>query len=366
MPSPYGTLDILHSIANVSQNVIQFGEDNAYKEIQRALDAHNQIVRELVPELCEVTDDQMRRYGGTARMIMEDGDETGQPDVQVQSTGANMGFPLGRARLALGWTRDWLEEHTVADLALQYTLAQKADIDHFQKTIQRTVFNPANNLNYVDNLYNQLQLPLRALLNADGESVPISADGSDFDGDTHTHYTASLPAAGLTAEIVRNVLTNVVEHVPVGDVRLYINRAQESALWGMTGYFFPYVPENIQQGSADRFAIDRKLDQKNTVNRAIGRCDAAEVWVKPWIPPGYLVAVDLGAPGYKPLVYRTRPGGQNSDLRIRAEHEHYPLRAQTMTRDYGVGVWHRHMMAVHQINAVDGGGGNAIYSAPTF
>jgi hypothetical protein len=366
MPSPYGTLDLLDSIANVNQSVIQFGEDNAYKEIQRALDAHNEIVRELVPELCEVTDDQMRRYGGTARMVMEDGDETGQPDVQKGVTGANMGFPLERARLALGWTRDWLEEHTVADLALQYTLAQKADIDFFQKRIQRSIFTPTNNLTYVDHLYNQLVLPVRALLNADGQPVPISADGTEFDGDTHTHYTASLSSAGLTADIVRNVLTNVVEHVPVGEIRIYINRAQEAALWAMTGAFFPYVPENIQQSSADRFAIDRKLDQRNTVNRAVGRFDAAEVWVKPWVPPNYIVAVDLGAPGYKPLVYRTRPGGQNSDLRIRAEHEHFPLRAQTMTRDYGIGVWHRHMIAVHQINATDGGGGVAVYTAPTF
>jgi len=359
MPT-YGTLELLDSIANVNQTVISFGEDNAYREIQRALDAHNAIVREIVPELCEVSDDQMRRYGGTARMVMEEGDEFGQPDVQKGVTSANMGFPLERARLALGWTRDWLEEHTVADLALQYTLAQQADIIHFQKRIQKAVFNPINNLGYVDHLYNYLVLPLRALLNGDGQPIPAAADGSPFDADTHTHYTASTGPA-LTPEIVRGVLTNVVEHVAVGELRIYINRAQESALWSMTGNFYPFVPENIQQSAASSFALGQNLDQRNTVNRAVGRFDAAEVWVKPWIPPGYIVALDLGAPGYKPLVYRTRPGGVNSDLRIRAEHEHYPLRAQTMTRDYGIGVWHRHMMAVHQINSGDG-----LYHAPVF
>lgn len=368
--SPYGTLEILDAIADVQTSVIAYGEDVVYREIQRALDAHNTLVRELVPELCEVTEQYILPYGGNDdRFRMEDGDEYGQEDVQKGFGAAtNMGIPLGRARLSIQWTRDWLEEHTVAQLVAQYQMAQEADIRYIQKKIQTAFFSRDNRLAVKDKLATGLALDLRAFLNADGQPIPSADDGTSFDPNTHTHYTAS--AGPLTPDdagvaVLKNVLTNVVEHDTKGDVRIYINRQEESAVWGMVGAFFPFVDPNIQQSSAAAYAIGQTLDLDSPNNRAIGRFDSAIVHVKPWIPAGYIVALDLGSAGRKPLAFRVRPGGVNADLRIRAEHEHFPLRAQHISRDFGIGVFNRDQVAIHQVNAPTPGG-VPTYAVPTF
>ena len=88
--------------------------------------------------------------------------------------------------------------------------------------------------------------------------------------------------------------------------------------------------------------------------------DAAEVWVKPWIPANYMFATDVSTP-QKPLRIRTRTGALTGlgAFQIAADHEHYPLRAQTMDREFGVAAWTRWNGAALLTN-------NATYSAPTI
>jgi len=98
------------------------------------------------------------------------------------------------------------------------------------------------------------------------------------------------------------------------------------------------------------------LDFMNPQNRAIGLFGAAEIWVKPWMPAGYLFAWVMGGP--RPLVMRQRPNG--GGLVVVADEEAHPLRARSIEREFGCGVWTRTNGAVLQVVA------GAVYAAPTF
>jgi len=82
----------------------------------------------------------------------------------------------------------------------------------------------------------------------------------------------------------------------------------------------------------------------NVTNRAIGIVGPAEVWVKPWIPPGYVLCLHVGQGG-NALVRRTREGG-GGNLDILFDNEIYPLRARAMGREFGFGVFNRVAAAV--------------------
>jgi hypothetical protein len=103
---------------------------------------------------------------------------------------------------------------------------------------------------------------------------------------------------------------------------------------------------------------DAALNPIALYNRAIGILDGAEVWTKPWIPTNYMFAYMNN--GMKPLVLRERANG-TSGLRIMADNEQFPLRANTMAREMGVGVWNRPNGAV--LDCVTGGG---TYTTPAI
>jgi hypothetical protein len=93
----------------------------------------------------------------------------------------------------------------------------------------------------------------------------------------------------------------------------------------------------------------------NIYNRAIGVFDTAEIWVKPWVPSSYLFAFNPAQ--RKPLARRTRDAA-SGNLRIAAELETYPLHAQFMEREFGLGVQER-------TNGAWLYTGNATYAAPS-
>lgn len=352
MPASYGTLQVLDTDA-ANATVVAYGEDRAYEAIQADLDAHNELTMEMLGDLAEISSERLRRFGGAPSGEMEDTDEYGSPDAQKISTGENIGFRLLHTEYGIQFTRNWFMTKTVRELDAQYVGARDADLKRIIKEIRRAIFVPTNNLTYTDRLVDNLVIPLRAFLNADGGSIPNDAFGQTFNGATHTHY---LGATTLTEAAALALVETVVEHGHGDAVRLYINRGQEATVRGFGG-FYKYVESRVQLGAnSDR--ADGVLDQSNLYNKAIGTFGAAEVWIKPWVPSGYLFAFDAGDTR-KPLVFRTRDGGVLSQLTINAEMESHPLRAQIMSRDFGVSPWTRTNGAVLYI-------GGTTYTMPTL
>jgi hypothetical protein len=355
MATNYGTLQVLDTIAAnaANQTVAAFGEDRIWDAIRANLDAHNEIVREVIRELCDFSTDRQRRYGGVQETEMIEADEFGTADAQKITAGVTVGFPLRNYQYAVQWTRMYMQTRTVAEFDAQYVAARTADIKNIRRQISRALFTPTNNLTYVDRYVDNVTLPVRALVNADGTAIPNDPYGQSFDGSTHTHYLA---INGITEGAVLNLIETVIEHGFGGGMRLFINRAQENAIRGFAGFAGYTDPRIIPADNTVRARGD--LNQTQLYNRPLGVFGAAEVWVKPWIPSGYLLAMDVNSP-LKPLVFRTRDGGQLGNLAIAAEHEHYPIRAQHMDREFGIGVWNRTNGAVLYV-------GSGTYTAPVF
>lgn len=351
----YGTLGVFDTLAASGASVASFGEDKAWDAIGAALAAHNATVAEMTGLLAESSTDRQRRYGSAASMVMDEFDEFGRAEAQKATVGVTVGFPLRLYGAALQWTRKYFENATTQELAGQISALQDADINAVLREIKKAVFLPTN-YTYADHLVDNVDLAVKALVNADSAAIPPGPNGETFTASTHTHYNytagTSLAAVDLTA-----LIEDVVEHHNRGDARVYVNRAQEAAVRGLTG-FTAYLDARIIPGSATTSAT-ANLDPSNLYNRAIGIFGGAEIWVKPWIPAGYLFCTVVGAP--KPLVLRRRDRAGAGNLELDFDDEQHPLRAKGYGREFGVGVWTRTNGAVLFVDA----GAAGAYVAPT-
>ena len=343
----YGTLNLLDTLAAIDQaNVMEYGEDKLYQHISDLLVMHNKHTREMIDLFVERTTEKVARYGNQAvGGEMVEVDEWGRVDVQKTAvTGHDIGWPLRSYQYGIGWTKKYFEIKAVADIAKEFVNAQTADVRNLRRQILTGLFRPTNNTSYIDRLDNQVTLPLRALINADGTTLPMNEYGTTFDGATHTHYLAraggSLVAADITA-----LVDTVVEHgVNGGQVLLYINKAQEAAISAMA-LFDAFQKPLIDPGpgsTADVAAGGRKLNPYNMDDRPIGVWDGyVIVWTKPWIPANYQVAFITGGANAKVLRMRRRPVAGYGEYRLVGEHDHFPLRAQHFEREFGVSAWNR-------------------------
>lgn len=356
MAGNYGTvitLDTLRAIEGTT--VLQFGEDRIFDAVQAEIDIVNTQLNQALTTFVEPTTDRLRRgYGAQQDMEMVEVDEMGTPEVQKYvPTQQNLGFPLRRKMIALQWTRTAFDRMTPRELALQVDSALKADRKNIYRDIKQALFS-STNYSFTDRWVDHISLPVKALANADSFSLPFGPNGEVFNAATHNHYLAT---ASLVAGDISALWKTVAEHYNSGQLMIYINQAQEAAVRAMTGNFIPYTPVNIinpttatqAQGTTQPF---------NQYNRAIGLFDqVAEVWIKPWIPAGYMLCFNTGA--RKPLALRRSDLG-TSDFQLVYEDENHRLRARNFQREFGLGVQERTSAAVLYI----GGGAYVIPTIP--
>jgi hypothetical protein len=348
----YGTLSTLDTLAASQQSVASFGEDAAFRGVQQLLDAHNALLMDAMNDFVETTEDRQRRYGGGSIGFMDEVDQFGRADASKLAQGVTVGFPLRKFQKTLQWTRDYFEVTTGAEFMGQVDAMLAEDAATVQRQIKRALFTPTN-ATFNDVLVDNVALSVKALVNADSAEIPPGPNGEAFVGASHTHYLFS---AAWNAAAADALIATVVEHFGSGTPVLEINAAQETLTRAFTG-FAAVVDARII--SANTATIARgDLDVVNFNNRMIGVYGGAEVWVKSArVPANYQVAWMRGVT-QKPLVMRRRNAARGA-LRLVADNENYPLRAQTREREYGIGVYNRVAAAVNFSN-----GGS--YPTPTF
>lgn len=349
----FGTLSVLDDLATDERSVIE-AEEFLAKRVAEALAVHNAAFAEMVSTFAFVTKERELPYGGGGEAINQELDEWGAADASKGGEAETVGLPLRIYGSTVQWTRTAFENLSVAKFAQVLDSHATADIKRFQSILRYVLFKNTNTADYVDRLDSKRKYNLYALLNADGMAIPESPNGTVFDGSTHTHYlaTATLTEASLQAGI-----DTVVEHGVDGSLHVYIAKGNEAAVRQLTG-FSPYLDSRITVIGAAQVG-NQSLNVANPDNRAIGVFGGVEVWVKPWVPANYQVVVDAGA-SEKPLAIRTRTGDLTGagSFRILADHEHFPLRAKNLGREYGVSVATRHKGAALRSN-------NATYAIPS-
>lgn len=357
----FGTLQVLDTIgarkAAASDYLNLYDEATLYDQIQAYLDAHNRIMADMMSDLVvSVGDRRFMTWGDVDSVDMIDADEFSRPDTQKsQESPTGLGLPLYGKQIAWQVTNLFMQNKTVGDLEQLITNITDADRRDLLKTVRRTLFTPTNNTSYVDRRTDRASFsttfPLRAFLNPDGASIPRSPYGASFDGSSHNHFlgTSSFANTDLDAG-----LDTVQEHYLEGMQRVYIAKSLETTVRGFTG-FYPYFDARLRVGMDTTAALAQSLDTTNAEDRAIGIYKNAEVFVKFWVPSGYVFFFNLNAP--KPLGMRTRNGMQGN-LHIAADLEIYPLRAQFMEREYGLAV-------IERANGACLYTGNSSYAAPS-
>ncbi len=275
----YGTLSALEDLAAVVDPLTETNEAAFADRVNRALSIYNAQFSEMVGEIATTTSQAMLAYGGFDSAIIDELDEWGSADASKAAGFGNLGLPLRIYGGTLQWTRTYLRRTGINVLAAQLDAFALADIQKFQRNVKVALFKPTNTVGYFDRLDTKLTYDLKALLNADGSSIPPSPSGAPFDGATHTHYLGS---STLTAVHLQALIDTVVEHGVDGSIRLYIARANEATVRGLTG-FTGYMDARVTVVGAAQIGT-QALDVANPDNRAIGVFGGAEVWVKPWIP----------------------------------------------------------------------------------
>lgn len=333
MATQTGMNDISTLLAARFQSVAEFGMNTVQRILEADIAAHNQIVSEMVGEMAELTTDRQRIYGTSASGEMIEVDEYGRAPTQRPLPGSTVGFPLRAFQFPIGWTEKYMQTRTPADVAQAVLGAEKAHLRAIQREIKRAIYGAAN-YTYKDHLVDNVSLSVKRFVNADSAEIPDGPNGETFDGASHTHYNfnAALDAASLTANV-----TDVIEHGHGTGVRMAISRTNEAAVRALTG-FTAYVDPRVVYRATDTPA--RTLDISRLDNRAIGIYEGAEVWVKPWAIANYAFVWDAGS-DMKPLAFRQRSQEALQGLRIAATNSAYPLFAQFLEAEYGIGVWTR-------------------------
>lgn len=332
-----GAHDISTLLATRFQSVAQYGVDKIQVVLAADIAAHNAIMLDMVGDLCEITTDRQRKYGTSVTGEMVEVDEYGRAPTQVAKPGATVGFPLRMFQFPIGWTEKWMQTHTPADLAIAVQNAQKAHMRAVQRDIKRALFLSAN-YTFNDFLVDKVDLAVKRLVNADSASIPDGPNGETFDGASHTHYNTS---AALDHGALKALIDDVIEHGHGSNVKVAIARANETtlrALTGASGSFEAYTDPRMIYRASD--TPGQTLDISRLDNRAIGIYEGAEVWVKPWAIANYAACWDAGSVD-KPLAFRQRDNEELQGLRVAATLNTFPLVAQYMEAEFGVGVWTR-------------------------
>jgi hypothetical protein len=330
MAQQTGTLDIPSLQRNRDTTVAALGLDQVNAVLQTDLAAYNQNRQDMVSEMAEITTDRIEQAGGGSSTEMQEVDEYGRSATQKAKQGANLGYPLKLFQYAIGWTRSYFDQATPADLAEQYLAARSADVRNVITELKRAIFRATNYTFRDKRVAPSIDLPVKRWANADDFPIANGPNNEEYDAATHSHFTAN---ATLTAGTFLTAINGVAEHSTSGMVRAAINIADETAVRALSG-FVPLVDTRLTLDVTANQPTQR-LDFTRMNNRPIGYLGPAEVWVKPWAYANYAFIWD--AAGRKPIKFRERRAG-SSTLRIAAELDAYPLHAQYMESEFGIGI----------------------------
>jgi hypothetical protein len=354
---PTGTYTVADLQSITTQTAVDFGLEQIRTTLQNDLDAYNTVVDQMLMDLTDMTVDRERIYGASADGEMFRSDEYDRGTTVKAGAGSNVGFPLYKFEKGVGWTRDYFLQSTPQQVANTFIAIQSMHTRAIRRELQRALFGSTNFTSRDEFMAPQINLAVKRLVNADSAAIPNGPNGETFTASTHTHYDF-LDGTAPTAAALTALIEDVVEHGFGGRILLNINRAAESAVRLLTGFTAYTDPDLILATNANQ--LGKRLDMSRLDNRAIGKFGAAEVWVRSWVPAGYVFCYDAGS-SMKPLVYRQHPAAAIRGLRIVATLEDYPLYAEMMDSYFGFGVWTRTNGAILYY-----AGSASAYVDPTF
>lgn len=338
MAENVGNYDISFLMAAKESNVKKIGVDLVAQILQDDLAVHNQIMADMLNDLCEISTDARRVIGASSSNDMVEVDEFGLASTQRVANPYSVFFPLHKYSFNTGWTADFMANAPASEVAQKQLDAEQAHRRKIQTLIKEAIFRKDNITNARDFMVDNVSLnPIVRFYNGDGNAIPNGAAGETFSATTHLHYISTGTA---TVTDVTSLINTVVEHGHGNQMILAINRADEATVKAYSGFTALQPAWLINPMYAAASGVPTMaLDVGKVDNRMIGYLGAAEVWVKSWVPDNYYFAYDAGD-SRKPLVARVKAGygvGLNPNLVFGA----HPLSTQNFELYIGFGAWTR-------------------------
>jgi hypothetical protein len=332
MAPPIGHLMISDLAAGQAafQTVQNFGVENIAEAVQNELAVHNSILTDIVNEIATPATTRIEAKGGGGTMHMYRAAEHSRVPTQKVAAGFNLGYPIFKNQIALGWTDEWFRRKTVQELAQHVAARRLAHLQQVYRDLRMAMWLTTNYSHDDEWEDPPLAIPVKRLANADGLYIPPSPTGTAFDPTTHQHYLAN---ATLTNAFALSLVNTVLEHQPTNGLRVAIHQ-NDRAEWEALPDFRPYAYPGITpvEGELTQAA---NIQQLNDI--PIGTFGAAQVWIKPWAVDNYPAVYDTQR---KPLRYRVR-GGDDFGLFIAAQNRAFPWLAEFAESYYGFGVSER-------------------------
>ena len=362
MPLQTGT----HTIADLAANTFagvraqEFGLERLNDAIQNDLQVHNERVNDMMGDLANISPERTATYGTSASGEAVPADEFTRGPTQKIRAGGRVEFPLEKYQYPIGWTADYLRRATVQDMARGTIAARQAHLARIQRDIRNALFLPTN-YTFRDRFVDNVDLQVKRLVNADGGAIPNGPNGEEYNSATHTHYVGidwGAATAAARAAALRARLQDVIEHGHGDDVRIYINRAQETDIRALDGFAPLLVPNVVPAPGGTAVVGQGTLDITRADNRLIGYFDGFPVWTKPWVVANYIFVFAAGGPN-KTLRMRVSATPGEQGLFIAGEIILHPLQARYMEFFHGFGALTRTNGSVLFL-------GGALYTAPAI
>ncbi|KKN52915.1 hypothetical protein LCGC14_0607770 [marine sediment metagenome] len=338
-----GTYSLVDLLQQRFASAAEFGLDTINEILQRDLANYNSQVNDQMGLFADPLVKQSRIYGVSAVNSMTEVDEFGQAPSNRNLPGVTVSFPLSMYKSALGWTSKYMEIATPREIASKFLESRRGHAQQLILQMRRSIFN-SNNFTHIDKLTNGVSLAIKRLINADSADIPDSPAGATFDGSTHDHYNAR--AAALANADVNGLVSDVTEHGNTRGVKIIVTLGADKTAISALSLFIPISDPGLIYHTANE--TRRKEAFEDLENQLIGFWGdtSVEVWVKPWGLTGYFLCVATGMPE-KPIGFRQRKQTALQGLRILPSISgEYPLLAQNMEAEFGMGIWNRTAGAV--------------------
>jgi hypothetical protein len=318
----------------------ELGLNTINEVLQKQIATDNALVASMIAELAQPTVDQTAIWGTHTSGEMDWLDEYGRPSQRKQLPGITASFPLNKFGFGLGWTYDYFQRATGAEVAKMYIEGRDAYLKTLAADMMRALAR-GTNYTFVDSLTNGVSLAVKRVWNNDGVVPPPSPYGATFAG-THTHLNTG--TAAITNASVQAAVDDVEEHGNTRNVKIMIALADKGDFVVLTD-FTKLTQSFILPTTLGSEETVAKAQNQDLENQLIGYWKGGEeVWVKPFLKTHYTLVVATGM-DEKALMYRQPRWPSLQGLRIDAADPDRPLFAQQMVAEFGFGVWNRGMAA---------------------
>jgi hypothetical protein len=326
---------------------------------EQSVAIHNALTNQMLDIFVKRTTEFKIRFNSPINLQLQPLDEFGRARPVKMAGFYDVAFPIKKAGIAMGWTREMLAKSTVLDLNNRLAAMFEADKRWNRNQILGTLF---TNTSYTfgDPYHGDLTvLPL-----ANGDSQVYWVRSGAETGETANHFTAvttdiadaTNPYPIIEAQLSRRVENGGGMGMPFGaKVVVFINSAQEAKTRGLTDFFAKEDPDLVLNDNETVLTGALPAGIPGEIIGKVNRC-----WVSVWdsIPANYLLGLSLN--GERPVAMREEPEASLQGYVAVGERHDQPYHERHYERIAGFGIWNRVSAVIYQVN-----GGDTTYDIPT-